>query len=112
QVQVSKKILFMTPYAGIRVRFIMSESNYNWKYKTEFYADNDISSTPSKETHGEGTGSKNVALSDFAWTPECINPTLFGGLGLKFGFFDLGLNVSWNMATNYFTFGILTGFKM
>ena len=110
QIQISKKIFFMTPYAGIRVRFTMSESGYSWNYKSKFTKDSDPENPEISE--GSNSNSYQVLLSDFAWSPECINPTLFGGIGFKIGFFDLGLNVSWNMATNYFTFGLLTTFKM
>ena len=111
QVQVSKKILFLVPYAGLRVRYVVQNSNYSWSYLSQ-YQQNDGFDDYSTISEGSGSGSYSNSFDDFQWTMECLNPTVYGGIGFKMPYSELSLNASWNIVSNYFSFGLLTEFKL
>lgn len=88
QAQISKKILCFIPYAGARINFISKGYDIDWKYD-------------SKDISLEGKG-KNSSSGNF----DCMETMLFGGLGIKTGYFEFAVNAAYNLNTNYITGGI------
>ena len=92
QVQVSKTLLIVTPYLGLKALFTKSDCSYNWKYET--YA----------------AGTKIADLSDSAdiaykhtFSEVGIQTQVFGGLSLNFALFQTSLNAAYNFSTQMFT---------
>lgn len=92
QIQVSKTILILTPYLGLKALFTTSNCSYKWKYDTfindekyDWLSDGD----EKQVTH---------TVSD-----NGIQTQIFGGLGLNFAIFQTSLNVAYNFSSKLFT---------
>lgn len=103
QIQASKKLLIFTPYIGFRSMFTCIRSNYDWNYDSFVFANN-----TSYEI--EKNGNSTSFNKDFAF--ENIQPQIFGGIDLKLALFQLALNASWNLRSNYFTAGLMLNLKL
>ena len=101
QIQVSKTILVVTPYLGLKALFTTSSCAYNWKY----------------DSYLEGT--KINSLSDSAknaytrtYNEVGIQTQIFGGVSLNLAFFQTCLSASYNFSSNMFTGSLGMNFKM
>lgn len=98
QLQLSKKILLLTPYAGFRYTIVKNDADIKWEYKA-----NKTQTTDTSTIDFSRKVSKNSS-SDFDLFDG--KPQLYGGIGINFPFFQLGLNIQWNFKSNYFSGGI------
>ncbi len=88
QVQVSKTLLFFTPYIGFRGIFSKSAADWKWSITSERKAA--AASYVGAETSGKGSAKND-------WTGNFI-PQIYGGFGFNFGFFALNLAGSFDFA--------------
>lgn len=88
QAQISKKILCFIPYAGAKINFISKAYDIDWKYYSKDF---------SLDEKGKNSSSGNF---------DCMETMLFGGLGIKTGYFEFAVNAAYNLNTNYITGGI------
>lgn len=93
QIQVSKTILILTPYLGLKALFTTSNCNYNWKYET-------ISSQFGRVDALSDSADKTYkhTVSDIG-----IQTQVFGGLSLNFLVFQTTFNAAYNFSSKLFT---------
>lgn len=88
--QVSKTFLFFTPFVGFRTIISDTKSTWNWSVDVD-------------------TGTLSGTLSDTntleSGYKDSFIPQLFGGFGLKFGFFEMTLNGSIDLRNLYWAAG-------
>lgn len=85
QTQLSKTLIFFTPYLGLRGIFAASSVDWNWNATSALATKADFPNT-------RLAGSGSVSTSFFA---DFI-PQLYGGFGLRFGGFALNLGGSYD----------------
>lgn len=98
EAQVSKKLIFVTPFLGFRGIFVKSTTDYNWK--------STINLGESASPTYSGSGSQSVDFSkDFI-------PQVFGGVGLSLGLIQLDTNASYDFKNDIWNGGISVRFKL
>lgn len=104
QMQISKKILIITPFIGARAYYTFFENECDWNYKTQIV--NGESSIPL--TNGE----QNVGITNKKLNTDNIRPQVYLGVGLNAPILQVAINVSWNPITNYWSGGSTLNFKL
>ena len=93
QIQVSKTILILTPYLGLKALFTTSDCNYDWKYETTSKTLGELDELSDSSSNGyKHTISENG-----------IQTQVFGGLSLNFLVFQTTFNAAYNFSSNLFT---------
>lgn len=92
QIQVSKTILILTPYVGLKALFTTSNCDYDWNYETKVEGSKVDLLSASKSNSYKHTISENG-----------IQTQIFGGLGLNFLLFQTTFNAAYNFSSNQFT---------
>lgn len=105
QLQISKKIFFITPFVGARAYYTFFENECDWNYKTQITISD---STPI--VISENGEKFTTERKDFQH--EFIQPQLYVGAGLNILLLQIGLNVSWNPVSNYWSGGISATLKI
>ncbi len=82
QAQISKTLLFFTPFAGVRGIFSSCDSDWTWNVSAARIAN--ISNYTDLSTGGGGKNSTNFFGQ--------IIPQIYGGFGMSLGFFSLNLS--------------------
>ncbi|MCR5046625.1 MAG: hypothetical protein K6A42_08610 [Treponema sp.] len=82
QAQISKTLLFFTPFAGVRGIFSSSDTNWLWTASASRIAS--ASDYTDLTTSGNGKSSTNFFGQ--------IIPQIYGGFGMNFGFFALTIS--------------------
>ncbi len=90
EAQLSKKILCFIPYAGAKISLSKRLYDYNWSFKSS-----DVSDFPKRNIHGSSE-------SKFNYTDTQI----FGGIGIKAGYFECSFNAACNLSNKYISGGI------
>lgn len=101
QMQISKKILIITPFIGARAYYTFFENEYYWNYKTQ------IVNGESSQNNGD----QNVYINK-KFNPDNIRPQVYLGVGLNAPILQVAINVSWNPITNYWSGGSTLNFKL
>lgn len=104
QMQISKKILIITPFIGARAYYTFFENECNWNYKTQIV--NGESSTPITND------SQKVYITNKKLNTNNIRPQVYLGVGLNAPILQVAINVSWNPITNYWSGGSTLNFKL
>lgn len=104
QMQISKKILILTPFIGARAYYTFFENECDWNCKTQIV--NGESSTPITD---EG---QNVDITNKKLNIDNIRPQVYLGVGLNAPILQVAINVSWNPITNYWSGGSTLNFKL
>ena len=104
QMQISKKILIITPFIGARAYYTFFENECDWNYKTQIV--NGESSTPLTN------GGQNVYITNKKLNTDNIRPQVYLGVGLNAPILQVAINVSWNPITNYWSGGSTLNFKL
>ena len=103
QMQISKKILIITPFIGARAYYTFFENKYDWNYKTQI-------------VNGESSPIINPGQKDYItnkkFNPDNIRPQIYLGVGLNAPILQVAINVSWNPITNYWSGGSTLNFKL
>lgn len=86
QVQVSKQILILTPFVGLRALVSKYENNYDWKIKDSSV----VSAANSLGFTTSGNGSVSSSSFDFGG----IQPQIFAGVSLNLFFLQATLSIS------------------
>jgi hypothetical protein len=102
QLQVSKKFLFLVPYAGVRAVLTSSTSGYSFSYISEIEGD----STPI----AQGSSSKSYATNGFDFAN--LQPQIYAGLGFNAPFSQFTLNACWNPRNNLWSASLNSCFRM
>lgn len=98
ETQVSKKISFITPFAGYRAIFNCSNSSYSWRSADGILIDGTLTKK----------GSGNVAVS----FEDSFTSQVFAGFGLTLGMFQIDTNVSYDINHNIWNGGISARIQM
>lgn len=101
QMQISKKILIITPFIGARAYYTFFENECDWNYKTQI--ENGESSTPITD---------EVYITNKKLNADNIRPQVYLGVGLNAPILQVAINVSWNPITNYWSGGSTLNFKL
>lgn len=104
QMQISKKILIITPFIGARAYYTFFENECDWNYKTQIV--NGESSIPL------ANGEQNVGITNKKLNTDNIRPQVYLGVGLNAPILQVAINVSWNPITNYWSGGSTLNFKL
>ena len=92
QIQVSKTLLIVTPYLGLKALFTTSNCHYDWKYET----------TVNGERYAALSDGKDInykhSISDLG-----IQTQVFGGASLNFLVFQTTFNAAYNFSSKMFT---------
>lgn len=104
QMQISKKILIITPFIGARAYYTFFENECDWNYKTQIV--NGESSTP---ITNDG---QKVDITNKKLNTDNIRPQVYLGVGLNAPILQVAINVSWNPITNYWSGGSTLNFKL
>jgi len=99
ETQISKKFIFVTPFAGFRAIFVKSDSSFEWNNPSGILNNAGITVT-------SGKGSIKKEFSD-----QFI-PQVFGGLGLTLGLIQFDTNVSYDIQNNLWSGGLSIRFQM
>lgn len=102
EAQISKKLLIFTPYAGAKLMFTKTDSDYEWNYATE------TPNLPEEVDFDISDGDKNSSTGSF----DKFSPQVFGGIGMQLGFIQMTFNASYNFASQYVSGGVGLNFKM
>ncbi|MCR5612447.1 hypothetical protein [Treponema sp.] len=97
ETQISKTIIFVTPYVGFRAIFTKAETNWAWS-----------ASASSAGIGGTFSGAGKVT-SEFM---DSFIPQLYGGIGLKLALIQLDINGSWDFKNSVWSFGTSLRFKL
>lgn len=109
QAQVSKKLLFMIPYAGARAVFTSFSNTYDYSSTVNSTGtDSSTSAQETKTTTTSGSGSQSSNLFDFSR----IQPQLFAGIGFNAPFSQFSLNVCFNPRNMLWSGSLSAFFKM
>ena len=107
QVQVSKKFIILTPYAGMRAYVTASKSCYDYAYSSTY----EVGGTPQGNVPGGSGGDEHDYNSNgFAWGK--IQPQLYAGLGLNILFLDCTVGGCWNPRNNLLSANVSARFKL
>ena len=101
QVQVSKKLFIFPPFIGFQAAFTASEYDGSWSYSTK------INETEKSELSDSDKFSCSNSFFDTG-----IQPQVFGGLGIDLAFFQIAVNLSYNMRSYYTSGSVLLAFKL
>ena len=101
QVQVSKKLFIFTPFIGFKAAFTASEYDGSWSYSTKI-----------KETEKSELSDSDKFSCSNSFFDTGIQPQVFGGLGIDLAFFQIAVNLSYNMRSYYTSGSVLLAFKM
>ena len=104
QMQISKKILIITPFIGARAYYTFFENECNWNYKTQIV--NGESPTPI------ANDGQKVYITNKKLNTNNIRPQVYLGVGLNAPILQVAINVSWNPITNYWSGGSTLNFKL
>ena len=104
QMQISKKILIITPFIGARAYYTFFENECDWNYKTQIV--NGESSTPITNNR------QIVYITNKKLNTSNIRPQVYLGVGLNAPILQVAINVSWNPITNYWSGGSTLNFKL
>ena len=104
QMQISKKILIITPFIGARAYYTFFENECDWNYKTQIV--NGESPTP---ITNDG---QKVYITNKKLNTNNIRPQVYLGVGLNAPILQVAINVSWNPITNYWSGGSTLNFKL
>lgn len=104
QMQISKKILIITPFIGARAYYTFFENECDWNYKTQIV--DGESSTPIPD------GGQKVYITNKKLNADNIRPQVYLGVGLNAPILQVAINVSWNPITNYWSGGSTLNFKL
>lgn len=104
QMQISKKILIITPFIGARAYYTFFENECDWNYKTQSV--NGESSAPITNDR------QKVYITNKKFNPDNIRPQVYLGVGLNAPILQVAINVSWNPITNYWSGGSTLNFKL
>ncbi len=107
EVQVSKRLLVFTPYAGFKAMLSSVHTECEWDYN--IYATGTVGSVPTTLPI-EKNGSKFSVDKGFDFAN--ISPQLFGGVGINAAIVQFGLNGAWNIRTNHLSAGLSVNIKM
>lgn len=94
EAQLSKKIVFFTPFIGFRAIFSKSLNSYSWKSQTP------IGSFTS------GSGKLETKFS------ESFTPEVFGGIGFTMGFIQLDVNAGYDFYHKIWNGGLSLRFEL
>ena len=104
QMQISKKILIITPFIGARAYYTFFENECDWNYKTQIV--DGESSTPITDD------GQKVYITNKKLNTDNIRPQVYLGVGLNAPILQVAINVSWNPITNYWSGGSTLNFKL
>ena len=104
QMQISKKIIIITPFIGARAYYTFFENECDWNYKTQIV--NGESSTPITNNR------QIVYITNKKLNTSNIRPQVYLGVGLNAPILQVAINVSWNPITNYWSGGSTLNFKL
>ena len=99
QMQISKKILIITPFIGARAYYTFFENECVWNYKTQ-------------SVNGEYSNGQKVYITNKKLNTDNIRPQVYLGVGLNAPILQVAINVSWNPITNYWSGGSTLNFKL
>ena len=101
QIQVSKTLLIVTPYLGLKALFISSSCGYDWKYET-FWENTKVNALSDK-------ASKTFSHT---FSEIGIQTQIFGGVSLNLALFQTTLNAAYNFSSQMFTGSLGMNFKL
>ena len=101
QVQASKKLFIFTPFIGFKAAFTASEYDGSWSYSTKI-----------KETEKSELSDSDKFSCSNSFFDTGIQPQVFGGLGIDLAFFQIAVNLSYNMRSYYTSGSVLLAFKL
>lgn len=107
EVQVSKRLLVFTPYAGFKAMFSSVHADCSWDYN--IYGTGMVGGVEQTLTI-EKNGS-NFSI-DNKFDIANISPQLFGGVGIDALIVQFALNGAWNIRTNHLSAGLSINIKM
>ena len=92
QIQVSKTLLIVTPYLGLKALFTTSNSAYDWKYECS------LNETKINALSDGASKSYTHSFSEVG-----IQTQIFGGLSLNLAIFQTSFNAAYNFSSKMFT---------
>ncbi len=98
--QVSKRLAFLTPFAGGRAIFTQNERSYDWHYTTTLNGAN----VPDASDSSSGSDSTPFDLRN-------TGAQLFGGFSLTLGVFETTFAVQWNAISGKFSGALTAGVR-
>lgn len=98
QVQVSKTLLILTPYLGVKAMFSKTNCNYDWDYTT----------TVNGTVYNKLTDSNANSITN----PVSVQAQVFGGFSLNLALFQTSFNAAYNLSKNLFTGAIGMSIKL
>ena len=104
QMQISKKIIIITPFIGARAYYTFFENECNWNYKTQI-----VNGESPTQITNDG---QKVYITNKKLNTNNIRPQVYLGVGLNAPILQVAINVSWNPITNYWSGGSTLNFKL
>lgn len=105
QLQVSKKLLFLVPYAGVRAVLTYSTSGYSFSYLSTI-----TDAGNGTATIAQSNSSKSYATNGFDFAN--LQPQIYAGLGFNAPFSQFTLNACWNPRNNLWSASFNSCFKL
>ena len=99
QAQISKKLLFLVPYAGVRAVLVSNDNSYEYS-----------STVNANGTVGSNGTSGNVSSNGFNFTD--IQPQIFAGIGFNVPFTQFTAHACWNPRSSLWSVSLSSVFRM
>lgn len=91
QAQLSKKIVFVTPFVGLRGLVSKSNNEWDWEYKSTYATQIDTAASALGYTiKTKDKGAYTTSAFDF----NAIQPQIFAGVGINFLIIDFTLSIT------------------
>jgi hypothetical protein len=106
--QISKKILFLVPYIGVREVSTISSSHWSWNYSLKFESEY----LTNYNTEGSGEGDVVYGAD---WTTTNVetlkfNTMIFAGISFELGVTQTTVNATYDLLNNVWSGGVSTRF--